>query len=734
MKKIVYHISGFDCPNCAAKVERYLNKDERINEATLDFANDRLYINYREEPFTLDELKAKIKEVESDPLRIELISKGARSKTRIFTKKFIFDLSRIVLAIIMFVVAIILENVVVGGHEHAMHEWGAVNWVANILYMLSALIMLYDIVWKLIQNIIHKRNPIDMNLLLTISCVGVFVLAFLSHYEVLTMKGDNPFNIEMHEGAMVVILYQIGELIEAIATGKSKAAISKAIDLRADTANLVCDDKIVQVKPETLKVGDVIIVRIGEIIPADGEIIDGEGTLDMSSLTGEPMPVDALIGSNALSGSILRTGSITIRINKVFADSTISKILELVESSGERKAKVEKFIDKFAKIYTPTVFAIGVLFAVISGLISGDWAKSLFYGLAILVVSCPCAIVISVPLAYFAGIGLASKRGVVIKGANYLDSLCRIGVLFLDKTGTLTYGNFEIQDIVTNGVSKDELMTSLLAAESRSNHPIAKAIILHQNVSELALKQENYEEIAGLGTKTIYEGHTILAGNVTLLKKYGIEIEEIEAPGTIIYIAKDGKFIGYVLLSDVIRNNAKELIKRLDKIGIKTVLLSGDKLSTVEYVANEVGIRYYHAKLLPQDKTKFVEEEIEKNSTNKLVAFAGDGINDTPSIIRADVGFAMGGIGSDVAVENADVVIMQDHPLKIYDAIVIAKKTRFIAIFNIVFSLLVKVSVIVLLMVGVLGTNAMMIAMLADTGLTVLMTLNSLLLIYRKVD
>ena len=734
MKKIVYHISGFDCPNCAAKVERYLNKDERINEATLDFANDRLYINYREEPFTLDELKAKIKEVESDPLRIELINKGARSKTRIFTKKFIFDLSRIVLAIIMFVVAIILENVVVGGHEHAMHEWGAVNWVANILYMLSALIMLYDIVWKLIQNIIHKRNPIDMNLLLTISCVGVFVLAFLSHYEVLTMKGDNPFNIEMHEGAMVVILYQIGELIEAIATGKSKAAISKAIDLRADTANLVCDDKIVQVKPETLKVGDVIIVRIGEIIPADGEIIDGEGTLDMSSLTGEPMPVDALIGSNALSGSILRTGSITIRINKVFADSTISKILELVESSGERKARVEKFIDKFAKIYTPTVFAIGVLFAVISGLISGDWAKSLFYGLAILVVSCPCAIVISVPLAYFAGIGLASKRGVVIKGANYLDSLCRIGVLFLDKTGTLTYGNFEIQDVVTNGVSKDELMTSLLAAESRSNHPIAKAIILHQNVSELALKQENYEEIAGLGTKTIYEGHTILAGNVALLKKYGIEIEEIEAPGTIIYVAKDGKFIGYVLLSDVIRNNAKELIKRLDKLGIKTVLLSGDKLSTVEYVANEVGIRYYHAKLLPQDKTKFVEEEIEKNKTNRLVAFAGDGINDTPSIIRADVGFAMGGIGSDVAVENADVVIMQDHPLKIYDAIVIAKKTRFIAIFNIVFSLLVKVSVIVLLMVGVLGTNAMMIAMLADTGLTVLMTLNSLLLIYRKID
>ncbi len=734
MKKIVYHISGFDCPNCAAKVERYLNKDEKINEATLDFANDRLYINYREEPYSLDELKAKIKEVESDPLRIELINKSVRTKTKIFNKKFIFNLSRIVLATILFIVAFIFESTLGVSHHDGMHmEWNAYNWVANALYICSAILMLYDIVWKLIQNIIHKRNPIDMNLLLTISCVGVFVLAFLTHFEVLKMKSVNGFDIEMHEGAMVVILYQIGELIEAIATGKSKAAISKAIDLRADTANLVCDDKIVQVKPETLKIGDVIIVRIGEIIPADGEIIDGQGTLDMSSLTGEPMPVDALIGSNALSGSILRTGSITIRINKVFSDSTISKILELVESSGERKAKVEKFIDKFAKIYTPCVFALGILFGIISGLVSGDWATSLFYGLAILVVSCPCAIVISVPLAYFAGIGLASKRGVVIKGANYLDSLCNIGVLFLDKTGTLTYGNFEVKEVITNGVSEDEVMHALLCAESRSNHPIAKAIILHQNVSELALQQEDYEEIAGLGTKTKYQGQIILAGNQELLAKYNISSPDIDAAGTVIYVAKDGKYIGYVLLQDVIRNKAKELIKKLDGLGIKTVLLSGDKLSTVEYVANEVGIRYYHAKLLPQDKTKFVEEEIEKNKSKKLVAFAGDGINDTPSIIRADVGFAMGGIGSDVAVENADVVIMQDHPLKIYDAIIIAKKTRLVAIFNIVFSLAVKLTVIILLMTKVLGSNAMMIAMLADTGLTVLMTLNSLLLIYRKV-
>lgn len=725
MKKIVYHISGFDCPNCAAKVERYLNKDENIIEATIDFANDRLYINYRDNPFTLDELKSKIKEVESDPLRIEEENKGNRQKVKIVTKKFIFDLSRILVATVLSVVGFLLEHFL--GSEA---EWNGFNIAANVLFILSAILMLYDIVWKLIQNIIHLRNPIDMNLLLTISSVGVFTLAFLNHFNVLS---SSTIHIEMHEGAMVVILYQIGELIEAIATGKSKAAISKAIDLRADTANLICDDKIVQVKPEDLKVGDKILVRIGEIIPADGEVIEGQGTLDMSSLTGEPMPVDVMVGTNAMSGSILRSGSITIVVNKVFADSTISKILDLVQSSGQRKSKAEKFIDKFAKIYTPTVFGIGILFTVIYGLVTKQWSDALFTGLAILVVSCPCAIVISVPLAFFAGIGLASKKGIIIKGANYLDSLCKIGTLFVDKTGTLTYGNFVVKEIVPHEVDKEELMTALLMAESRSNHPIAKAITLHQNVSELALKQEEYEEIAGLGTKTVCEGHTILAGNVELLKNYNISVEEIDAAGTVIYIAKDGKYIGHVVLQDVVRDKAKQLITKLNEMNIKVVLLSGDKLTTVKYVSDEVGIKEYHAKLLPQDKTKYVEEAIKNRKDKKLIAFAGDGINDTPSIIRADIGFAMGGIGSDVAVENADVVIMQDHPLKIYDAIKISKKTRFIAWFNIVFSLIVKAAVIVLLIAGVLGDHAMMIAMLADTGLTVLMTLNSLLLIYRKI-
>jgi len=716
-KKVIYHISGFDCANCAAKVERFLNKEEYIQSASIDFTNERMYITYREEPLQTEELIETIKKVESDPLRIEKIQSGRRNTQSIFDKKFIYNLSRIVFSTILMLIACLV-----------VEEKNFV--VAIILYGISALFCLYDIVWKLVQNIIHLRNPIDMNLLLTLSSLGVFTLSLLIHYGVLP---EGHFEIDLMDGCMVIILYQVGELFEHVATGKSRNAISNAIDLRADTANLITDNKVVEVKPETLKVGDKILVRIGEIVPADGEIIDGQGTLDTSSLTGEPMPVDALVGMNALSGSILKSGSITIRINKVFADSTISKILELVQSSGERKAKAEKFITKFARVYTPVVFVIGILYAVLYGIFTQNWAESIFGGLAILVVSCPCAIVISVPLAFFAGIGLASKRGVVIKGANYLDSLCKIGTVFVDKTGTLTYGNFEVTDYVINGVTKEEFKEALLAAESRSNHPIAKAICLHQNVSNIALKQSNYEEVAGFGVKTTYEKHTILAGNVELLRNNGVEVEEADVAGTAIYVAKDGKFIGYVVLKDVVRDKAKELIKKLHELGIKVVLLSGDKETTVREVAEAVGITEYHAKLLPQEKTKYVEKAIDFRENDRLVAFAGDGINDTPSIIRADVGFAMGGIGSDVAVENADVVIMQDHPLKIYDSIKIAKKTRAVAIFNIIFSLFVKVLVITLILTGVLGHAGMLVAVLADTGLTVLMTFNSLMLIYRKI-
>lgn len=714
-KKVIYHISGFDCANCAAKVERFLNKQEIIQSASLDFSNERLYLTYRDEPLQTEELIELIKQVEDDPLRIERVTTGRNNQHTILDKKFFVMAGRILVSFIFMILGMVFED----------------NYILSlVLNGIGVVICLYDIVYKVIMNFVKLRNPLDMNLLLTISTVGVFTLSILVNYGVL--KAGN-FEVDLMDGVMVIALYQLGELFEHIATGKSKDAISNAVDLRADTANLITDNKVVEVKPETLKVGDKILIRIGEIVPADGEIVDGQGTLDMSSLTGEPIPVDAMVGMNVLSGSILRSGSVTVKVNKVFADSTISKILELVQSSGERKAKAEKFITRFARFYTPAVFGIGVLYTILFGAISGAWTEAIFGGLAILVVSCPCAIVISVPLAFFAGIGLASKRGVVIKGANYLDSLCKIGTVFLDKTGTLTYGNFEVAEVVPNGVKKEEFMEALLAAESRSDHPIAKAICLHQNVSKIALNQQKYTEFAGLGVSTEYKGHKIFAGNIELLLNNKIKAQEVDASGTAVYVAKDGKFLGYVVLKDVVRDKAKILIKKLSDLGIKTVLLSGDKLTTVKEVSEAVGINEYYAKLLPQDKTRFVEEAIAKRDEKHLVAFAGDGINDTPSIIRADIGFAMGGIGSDMAVENADVVIMQDHPLKIYDSIVIAKKTKRVAIFNIVFSLLIKLSVIILILTGLLGQAGMLVAVLADTGLTVLMTLNSLLLIYRKV-
>ena len=725
MKKAIYHISGFDCANCAAKVERHLNKKENVYSAVIDFANERLFITYRGQPFTEEEILSAIKEVESDPVRLEPISTGKVKKTKLFDVKDYILIGRIVVSIILMVAARVLQFIMFKDIEAWQTEANA--WILILLYSIALVICLYDIVWDVIKNIIHLSNPIDEHLLMTVSCIGAFCIAFF--------KGAEPV---FFDGVMVLVLFQIGELLEDVLSKKSKAAISNAVDLRADIANLVTDNKITQVKPDMLHVGDNIVVRVGEIVPVDGVVIDGEGSLDTSSLTGEPLPVDVRKESHVLSGTILKSGSITLRVEKVFADSTIYKIMELVQNSGERKSKVDKFITRFARFYTPAVFLIAIAFLVIYGAVTGDWAIAAYRSVFVLIVGCPCAIVISVPLAYFAGIGLASKLGVVVKGASYLDQLCKSGVLFIDKTGTLTYGNFEVTKLVPNGVSKQELETALLAAESRSNHPIAKAIVLHKNTAELALKQEHYEELAGYGTRTTYDGKIIYAGNHALLEKEGISAPVIEQNGTIIYVAKDGKYIGYALLQDIVRDKAKTLIKKLSSVGVKTVLLSGDTYDNVSNVSKEVGIEEFHAKLLPQEKTKYVEEAIAEQRGRKTVLFAGDGINDTPSIIRADVGFAMGGIGSDVAVENADVVIMQDHPLKIYHAIKIARKTRAVAIFNIVFAISIKVAVMILNFVlpetSFLYAYLPILDVLSDTGLTLILVANSLLLFYRKIE
>lgn len=714
MKKVTYRINGFDCPNCAAKSEKHLNKQEEIEYCSIDFQNERLFITYKDEELSIEEIKNRIAQVEDDEVEITELTNKKENKS-IYDKEFFFNLGRILLSIIIAICTKIFVNY-------------TDNFVlAIILYSLATLICLYDILWKIIRNIIKKNNPVDINLLMSISSIGVIVLGSLIHYQVVP---EGPFEVDLLDGVLVVALYQVGELFEHIATNKSKKAIHAAIDLRANKANLLVDDKVIEVIPEELKVGDKIIVNVGDVIPVDGTILVGVGSLDTSSLTGESLPLNVKEKDNVLSGTIVKSGSLTLLVTKEYKDSTVAKIMELVESSGERKAKAEKFITKFARVYTPLVFVIGLTYALIFGFVAGVWSKAIFGGLAILVVSCPCSIVISVPLAYFAGIGLASKHGIIIKGSNYLDSLCNIGTLFIDKTGTLTYGNFKVSEVHSD--NKNELLEALFVAESRSNHPIAKAILNNVDPSKYSSKISSYEELAGEGIKAKYLDDEIIAGTSAFLKKNSVNLEDFNDEVTSVYVAKNGKYLGYVTLKDEVKKDAKELIEKLNSFGIKVVLLSGDKETSVKEVAFQVGIKDYHYSLLPGDKTKYVEEAI-NNKEKKLIAFAGDGINDTPSIIRADVGYAMGGVGSDAAVENADVVLMEDEPKKIYESIVIAKKVRRVAIFNIIFSLSIKALVIALILAGLLGQYGMIIAVLADTGLSVLMILNSLLLIYRKI-
>ena len=639
------------------------------------------------------------------------------SGNKIFDKKFFIMLARIIASVLI----VVFTKIFVNYQDNFV--------LALVLYTVAALICLYDILWKVIKKIIHLRNPIDMNLLITISSLGVIVLGSLIHYQVLP---EGPFEIDLYEGVLVVALYQVGELFEHIASNKSRQAIHSALDLRIKRAHLLEGESVIDVAPEELKVGERIIVNVGDAVPVDGLVVSGEGSLDTSSLTGESLPVFVKENTSVLSGSIVKDGSLIIEVLKPYKESTVFRIMELIDSSSEKKSKAEKFIFKFARVYTPIIFISGITYALIFGFVTNQWPLAIFGGLAILVVACPCAIVISVPLAYFAGVGLSSKRGIIIKGTNYLDSLCNLGTLFIDKTGTLTYGNF-IVDEVNATENKDNLLSALYISESRSNHPIAKAITSDVDVSKFASKIDKYEEFAGQGIKATCGKDIYLAGTAAFLKKNGVNLEEVESPYTTVFVSKNNAYLGYVVLKDQIREDAKALIEKLHKLGVNVVLLSGDKEQIVKSVSNDLGIKEYYSSLLPSDKTKYVEQAI-NNRGKKLVGFAGDGINDTPSIVRADIGFAMGGIGSDVAVKNADIVLMEDNPKRIVDAVRIAKKVRRVALFNIIFSLALKATVIGLIIGGVMGQFGMLAAVLADTGLTVLMIINSLLVFYRKID
>ncbi len=723
--KKVFNISGFDCPVCASKTEEYLKKQENVESAKLDFANNKLYISFKNNPWNSKQLAEVISHVESNKLKISEKDKNVNTSS-IFNKRMWLLLARIFLTAIVSlacVFALAKENL---------------NWIRFSVYCVTILIIGYDVFWKVILHIKHRTNIIDHNLLISIAALGSLTLSILelTSGEQLIENGAIYFVDESFEAVMVITLFQIGSIIEQVATNKSKSAIMSAVELRVDKANLVTNEGVVVCKPIDLKVDDLILITSGEMIPVDAEVIDGSAFVDTSSLTGEYIPVKATQNIKIYSGCIIKSGTLKAKVLKPYSESTVSKIIKLIESGGEKKSKADVFISKFAKFYTPIIVALAVLTLVIGGFFSSNWPEWVHTGLEVLVIGCPCAIVISVPLAYFSGIGLASKFGIVVKGTNYLDELARLGKLITDKTGTLTHGSFSVQIVKPNGVTSEELMNYILAAECLSNHPIGKAICHGHKVKKLASEQINYSEIPGLGAKTSWKGKTIIAGGEKMMNENGIQFVQAIEVGSVIYCAVDNRYIGYVVLADTIKDDAQPMVDLLHSEGVEIILLTGDHEDNAKEICNKIGIDRWHSELLPEQKTIILEKEMK--NCNKAVAFIGDGINDAPSIIRSDIGIAMGGIGSDIAVENADIVIMNDDPAKVYDAMVIAKKARATSIFNIAFALCVKGAVFIsTILTSALMPNPpefmMYIAVLSDTGLTVILVINSLLLLYSKI-
>ena len=718
MIKKKYHISGFDCPNCAHKSETHLGKHEGIEYCHIDFSTNKMYLTFKDKELSVKEISSIIAEVESDPLDIHESSGKFEKETKIFTKEMWFLLGRII-----FAVAVLLVNLI------ALPNVDNTGWIRFGLYTFATLVLIYDIFWRVLLHIRHLKNIIDHNLLITIAVGGATALAVIY---LLEEPGSHEGVHSAMEAMMVVGLFQVGQIIEKIATNRSKAAVMNAISLRVEYANLLKNGEVVKVDPEELHIGDNVVISAGEMIPVDGQVISGSAYVDKSSLTGEFVPVLAdEKNGEVLAGCLVKTGSITIKVMKKYEDSAVSKIIDLISNSGEKKSKADEFIAKFAKWYTPVIVLLAVLVLVIGGAITQEWRNWVVRGLEILVTGCPCAIVISVPLAYFAAIGLASKRGIVIKGANYLDQLNNVHKIVTDKTGTLTRGVFSIQKvIVEEGVEEDELLHALYAAECLSTHPIAKAICHDVDVKTLAARQKDYKEIAGYGVQTTYHDKVIYAGSAKYMQDLGVELKGEEEKGTVVHCKKGDKYLGCIVLNDEIKEEAYDMVKLLHKEKMEVILLTGDKKENAEQIQTELGIDKVYSELTPEQKTELLQQEM--SSSSKAITYVGDGINDAPSIILSDVGIAMGAIGSDIAVENADVVIMNDNPAKVYEAVKIARIARHTAIFNIVFALFVKLVVAILVVIPTLNIP-MIVPVIADTGLTVVLVINSLLILYRKV-
>lgn len=587
-----------------------------------------------------------------------------------------------------------------------------------LLYLAAYLVIGYDILRKAGRGILNRR-VFDENFLMAIATVGAFALA------VYTGSGD------YNEAVTVMLFYQIGELFQSYAVGKSRRNISALMDIRPDYANVERDGKLEQVDPDEVEIGSVIVVQPGEKVPLDGIVLEGSSSLNTSALTGESLPRDVKQGDEIISGCINMTGVLKIRTTKEFGESTVSKILELVENSSSRKSKSEDFISKFARIYTPAVcygaLALAILPPVVQMLFFGNaptWGTWIYRALTFLVISCPCALVISIPLSFFAGIGGASKEGVLIKGSNYLETMSKTKYVVFDKTGTLTQGVFEVEAVHHNEMDEKELLEYAALAECASSHPISKSIQKAYGKEIDRNRVKDIQEISGHGILAKVDGREVAAGNVKLMKKLGVEYKECHSVGTIIHMAVDGKYEGHIVIADIIKPKAKEAIARLKKAGVqKTIMLTGDAKAVAEQVAQSLGIDEVYSELLPGDKVTKVEEILAKKAEQEKLAFVGDGINDAPVLTRADIGIAMGAMGSDAAIEAADVVLMDDDPMKISKAIKISRKCLDIVYQNIIFALVIKFGCLAL---GAVGIANMWFAIFADVGVMVLAVLNAI--------
>ena len=722
MQDIKLYLEGLDCANCAAKIEDRVNKLDEVEEAVMNFSSGTLTIS----PKNIDTLESVIEKTKEIVRKLEPHVKVTQEKKNNSE------------------ISVCKDGCCHEEHQHAhenhvheehSHEHGGfdkkeiITFSIGILFYIAALLLRdktrYEIVPFIISYLIvggeviltalkniKKGEIFDENFLMAIATIGAFAI------------GEYP------EAVAVMIFYGIGEMFQGYAVNKSRKSISSLMDIRPDYANILIDNSEKRVSPEEVKINDIILVKPGEKIPLDGIVIEGEAAIDTAALTGESFPREVSKGSEVLSGSINKNSPIKIKVTKSFGESTVAKILQLVENAGNKKAKTEKFITKFARYYTPVVVFAALIIAIIPPVLGiGQFSEWLYRALIFLVVSCPCALVVSIPLGFFGGIGAASKKGILIKGGNYLEALKDVDKVIFDKTGTLTKGIFKVTEInPVEGFSKDELLECAAYAESYSSHPIAESIrkAYNKDINKELIK--DYNEIAGKGISVSIDDKKVLAGNSELMKVNNITVPRESAMGTIINVAIDNQYIGYILISDEIKEDSKKAIIELKNSGIKkTIMLTGDNNSVAEEVGRTLNIDEVYSQLLPYDKVEKVETLLKDNSGK--VIFVGDGINDAPVLARADVGIAMGGVGSDAAIEAADIVIMTDEPSKIAEAIKISKKTSSVVTQNIVFALGIKVLVMIL---ATIGLGNMWEAVFADVGVTLIAVLNTMRILKMK--